>query len=120
VGANNNVSQRRLPRKGECMKQYDPNYKVKTREEAKQIFEETLFLPRTDHLINLDNEDEKFLTPKELSKLYKISITKLAIDRMNNVGFPYVKDKGSSIVRYPLSKVYEHINKNMKITGETK
>jgi|8_EtaG_2_1085327.scaffolds.fasta_scaffold391479_1 hypothetical protein len=102
------------------MKQYDPNYKVKTREEAKQIFEETLFLPRTDHLINLDNEDEKFLTPKELSKLYKISITKLAIDRMNNVGFPYVKDKGSSIVRYPLSKVYEHINKNMKITGETK
>jgi len=59
--------------------------------------------------------DEKFLTPKELSKLYKISITKLAIDRMNNVGFPYVKDENSSIVRYPMSAVEDHIQKNMKL-----
>ena len=58
--------------------------------------------------------DEEFLTPKELSELYKISITKLAHDRMNNIGFPYVKDENSRVVRYPMSKVREHINKNMK------
>jgi hypothetical protein len=104
------------------MKQYDPNYKVKTREEAKQIFEETLFLPRTDHLINLDNEDEKFLTPKELSELFNISISKLAQDRMKNVGVPFLKyEEGHRhTVRYPMSKVQEFINKHMKITGETK
>ena len=62
----------------------------------------------------MDMETEEFLTPRELSELYKISITKLAHDRMNNIGFPYVKDKNSSIVRYPMSKVREHINKNMK------
>ena len=60
------------------------------------------------------NNDE-YLTPKELSELYKVSLTKLAIDRMNNVGFPYVKDKNSSIVRYPMSAVEEHIQKNMKL-----
>ena len=62
------------------------------------------------------NNDE-YLTPKELSELYKVSLTKLAIDRMNNVGFPYVKDKNSSIVRYPMSAVKEHIQKNMKLVA---
>ena len=61
--------------------------------------------------------NNEYLTPRELSELYKISITKLAIDRMNNVGFPYVKEKNSSIVRYPMSAVKEHIQKNMKLVA---
>ena len=61
--------------------------------------------------------NNEYLTPRELSELYKISITKLAIDRMNNVGFPYVKDENSSIVRYPMSAVKEHIQKNMKLVA---
>ena len=54
------------------MKKYDPDYKVKTREEAKKIFEETLFLPRTDHLKSLDyvyTENEKFDKNRFMSKI---------------------------------------------------
>ena len=101
------------------MKEYNPDYKVKTREEAKKILEQTNYLPRTDHLKSLDyvyTENEKFLTPKELSEMLKLSISKLAFDRMRNVGVPYVKfgDSDRHTIRYPMSKVEEFINKNMK------
>ena len=59
--------------------------------------------------------NSEYLTPRELSELYKISITKLAHDRMNNIGFPYVKDENSRVVRYPMSAVEDHIQKNMKL-----
>ena len=65
----------------------------------------------------MTKQNNEYLTPRELSELYKISLTKLAIDRMNNVGFPYVKEKNSSIVRYPMSAVQEHIQKNMKLVA---
>jgi hypothetical protein len=61
-------------------------------------------------------EEDKFLTPKELSEMLNISISKLAFDRMRDVGISYVKlvegHRGS--VRYPMNKVREFINKNMK------
>ena len=105
------------------MKKYDPDYKVKTREEAKKILEQTNYLPRTDHLKSLDyvyTENEKFLTPHELSELFNISISKLAQDRMKNVGVPFLKfsEGRRHSVRYPMSKIQEFINKHMKSNGE--
>ena len=64
----------------------------------------------------MNKEKEKFLTPHELSKLFNISISKLAQDRMKNVGVPFLKyEEGHRhTVRYPMSKVQEFINKHMK------
>ena len=64
----------------------------------------------------MNDVKEKFLTPHELSKLFNISISKLAQDRMKNVGVPYLKyEEGHRhTVRYPMSKVQEFINKHMK------
>ena len=62
------------------------------------------------------NKDEKFLTPKELSEMLNLSISKLAYDRMRNVGIPFFKyQEGHRFsVRYPMFKVREFINNNMK------
>ncbi len=54
------------------MKKYDPNYKVKTREEAKQIFEETLFLPRTDHLKHTKPQFKKRRDKHEHVKIIRV------------------------------------------------
>ena len=61
-------------------------------------------------------DEDKFLTPKELSEMLNISISKLAWDRMQNAGIPFVKLKEGhrGSVRYPMSKVQEFINKHMK------
>ena len=61
-------------------------------------------------------DEEKFLTPKQLSEMLNISISKLAWDRMQNAGIPFVKLKEGhrGSVRYPMTKVNEYLNKNMK------
>jgi hypothetical protein len=62
------------------------------------------------------NNEKEFLTPKELSEMLNVSISKLAFDRMKNEGVAFVKltqgHRGS--VRYPMFKIREFINKNMK------
>ena len=62
------------------------------------------------------NKHEEFLTPKELSEMLNLSISKLAYDRMRNVGIPFFKyQEGHRFsVRYPMFKVREFINNNMK------
>jgi hypothetical protein len=62
------------------------------------------------------DKHEEFLTPKELSEMLKLSVTKLAIDRMKNIGIPFFKWKEGHryTVRYPMSEVREFINNNMK------
>ena len=62
------------------------------------------------------NKNDEFLTPKELSKMLNLSISKLAFDRMRNVGVPYVKvaEGHRFSVRYPMFKIREFINNNMK------
>ena len=64
------------------------------------------------------NKDDEFLTPKELSEMLKLSVTKLAIDRMKNIGIPFFKymEGHRYTVRYPMSEVREFINNNMKAT----
>ena len=64
------------------------------------------------------NKDDEFLTPKELSEMLKLSVTKLAIDRMKNIGIPFFKYQEGHryTVRYPMCKVREFINNNMKAT----
>jgi len=59
----------------------------------------------------------KFLTAKELSEMFNISISKLAIDRMKNKGVPFLKWKAQGqrgSIRYPMSEVQGFIDKNMK------
>ena len=60
------------------------------------------------------NKDDEFLTPKELSEMLKLSVTKLAIDRMKNIGIPFFKymEGHRYTVRYPMSEVREFINNN--------
>ena len=62
------------------------------------------------------NIEKEFLTPKELSEMLNLSISKLAYDRMRNVGVPFVKfsEGHRHLVRYPRFKGREFINKNMK------
>ena len=62
------------------------------------------------------NIEKEFLTPKELSEMLNLSISKLAYDRMRNVGVPFVKfaEGHRHSVRYPRFKVMEFISKNMK------
>jgi hypothetical protein len=62
------------------------------------------------------DKDEVFLTPQELSKMLNLSISKLAIDRMRNVGIPFFKymEGHRHTVRYPMSEVREFINNIMK------
>ena len=62
------------------------------------------------------NKDEEFLTPQELSKMLNLSISKLAFDRMRNVGIPFLKHKEGHrhTVQYPMFKVREFIKNNMK------
>ena len=66
------------------------------------------------------NNEKEFLTPKELSEMLNLSISKLAYDRMRNVGVPFVKfaEGHRHSVRYPMSKIQEFINKHMKSNGE--
>ena len=68
------------------------------------------------------NKDEEFLTPQELSKMLNLSISKLAFDRMRNVDVPYVKvTEGHRFsVRYPMFKIREFINNNMKAISKLK
>tara|TARA_R110000823_G_scaffold119178_1_gene243366 strand:- start:55 stop:255 length:201 start_codon:yes stop_codon:yes gene_type:complete len=62
------------------------------------------------------NNEKEFLTPKELSEMLNVSISKLAFDRMKNAGIPFVKLKEGhrGSVRYPMTKVQEFLNKHMK------
>jgi len=62
------------------------------------------------------NNEKEFLTPKELSEMLNLSISKLAFDRMRNVGVPFVKfaEGHRHSVRYPMFKIREFISKNMK------
>ena len=64
----------------------------------------------------MNDVKEKIWAPHELSELFNISISKLAQDRMKNVGVPFLKyEEGHRhTVRYPMSKVQEFINKHMK------
>ena len=62
------------------------------------------------------NKNDEFLTPQELSKMLNLSISKLAYDRMRNIGIPFLKymEGHRHTVRYPMFKVREFINNNMK------
>ena len=62
------------------------------------------------------NNEKEFLTPKELSEMLNLSISKLAFDRMRNVGIPFLKyqEGHRHSVRYPMFKIREFISKNMK------
>ena len=52
---------------------------------------------------------------KGLSKMLNLSISKLTIDRMRNVGVPFVKLREGHrfSVRYPMFKIREFINNNI-------
>ena len=59
----------------------------------------------------------QFLTARELSEMFNISISKLAIDRMKNKGVPFIKWKAQGqrcSIRYPMSEVQAFIENNMK------
>ena len=51
------------------------------------------------------------LTEKEIAREFNVSLSKLRQDRMNDIGFPYVKltDSKSSGVRYKLDDILEYL-----------
>ena len=58
--------------------------------------------------------DERYLTPKETSKMLGVSTSLLQKWRSSGVGVPYIKfgESASSMVRYSLSDIKQYVENN--------